>query len=226
MARLFDDASSQFLEVDATPVTAIPFTIAGWFRSDSATAGQVMMWIGDKDVADHYWLLRAAGNIAGDPVRIQRAAGGTNANTDTTTGYTAGTWHHAAAVFTTAIDVSVYIDGGSEGNGIASREPLNADRVSIGRAGDSTPDSYFSGDLMEWAIWNVALSDAEVLSLVTAAYPGMVQPSALVRYWPILGQFDPEVDMIAASNLTVTGATRSEHRHSNRRWGALAGVGI
>lgn len=210
-ARLFADASSQFLGNDTAPVTAAPFTMAIWGRSDDATVDQDAIWIGDKDVADNFWTLRFQGAVAGDPLRftVNSAAGGTSA--DTTTGYTANTWHHACAVEASATSHTIYIDGGSSAASTTSRSPAGADRINIGRRGDSTPTNYFSGDLAEAAVWNVALSAGDVALLAKAVSPFLVRPEALVFYCPIVGNYSPEIDQLGGLDMTVTGATKSAH---------------
>src|SRR3990172_7435524 len=75
-ARAFVRASSQFLENDSAPVTAAPFTMATWFRSNDATVNQALMFLGDKDSNSQYWLVRAAGGVGDDPVTFEIAAGG------------------------------------------------------------------------------------------------------------------------------------------------------
>ena len=71
MARSFDIDSSQYLEIDSTPITAAPFTVAAWARVASDAAGATnftVAWIGDKDLTADYWALDFAGYEVGDPV--------------------------------------------------------------------------------------------------------------------------------------------------------------
>ena len=211
MARNFDDASSQYLEVDSTPVTAAPFTMACWFRSNDATVSQRLMWVGDKDSTTNSWSIAAAGAVAGDPVRVIANDAGGNTAQSTSTGFTANTWHHACAVIVSATDRSIFIDGGSEGNSVTSRSPAGADRISIGRQGGSSPDAYMSGDIAEAAIWNIALSDADVALLALGLDPRMVRPQGLVFYAPLIGRHSPEIDRRGGLGLTVTGAVASVH---------------
>lgn len=58
MARLFDDASSQYLETDSTVLAAHPFTLACWAKSDDLAVDQVLIFLGDKDVTSHYARIR------------------------------------------------------------------------------------------------------------------------------------------------------------------------
>ena len=210
-ARLFDDASSQYLENDTAPVTAAAFTMACWGNSDDATALQAAMWLGDKDVTNHSWGVAFAGSVAGDPIRYRIIAGGASVVVDTTSGYTAGTWAHAAGVETSATDHRALINGGSAGSSTTSRAPSGSDRIAIGRLVSSTPGNYFSGLLAEAAVWDEALSDANVALLAKAVSPLLVRPAGLVFYCPIVGRYSPEIDLVGGVNMTVTGAVNAVH---------------
>ena len=201
MARFFNDASQEYLELDSAPITATPFTMACWFNSNDIGANQGLMWLGDKDVADHYWAMLANGAGGGDPIAFQAVAGGGAANAVTSTGFSADTWHHACGVAVSAIDRAVFIDGGSRGTNVTSRTPLNADRITIGGLGDSTPTLYMSGAIAEAAFWNVALSDAEVALLAKGFSPLFIRPQNLVAYWPLIR--DDDNDLIGGFDLTA-----------------------
>ncbi len=207
MALLFNDANSQFAEVDSSPISAFPWTMACWFRSDDITIDQVLMWLGDKDTADQYVFLGAAGTRAGDTVLALTDAGGISF-AETSTGYSVNTWHHAAGVWVSATDRRAYIDGGSKGTNATSRVLSNAsDRVSIGRAGDSTPGNYMSGRIAEAAIWDVALTDTEIARLLRQPF-GRVRPASLVSYWPLWGLHGSSNEIDISGNgrgLTLSG---------------------
>ena len=215
MALLFNDVGSEYAEVDNSPISGFPWTMACWFRSDDLTIDQVLMWLGDKDVADQYVFLGAAGTFAGDTVIALTDAGGIS-SAETSTGYSADTWHLATGVWVSSTDRRAYIDGGSKGTNTTSRVLSNAsDRVSIGRAGDSTPGNYMSGRIAEAAIWDVALTDTEIARLLRQPFR-YVRPANLVAYWPLWGLHSPEIDLsgngrsIAKVNFDV-GAGRANH---------------
>lgn len=212
MARLFDDASSQYLEIDSAVVGDEPLTLACWFNSDNVTARQTAIYVGDKASADkHYWCLVLQGSFAAKPVSaITRGAGGESAAT-TSTGYSANTWHHACAVFAANNDRAAFIDGGSKATNTGNQNVGTVDRTSLGRLGDATPSGYLSGLLAEAAIWNAALTDDEVALLAKGVSPLLVRPEALVAYWPLIGNYSPEIDRAGGFNLTVTGATKAAH---------------
>lgn len=169
MARGFN-GSTQYLEVDSAAITGTPFTICAWAKSDSATAFQAVITIIDKSSGIINHGLYFAGSITGDPIRAASrndAAG----NAETSTGYTVGTWHHVAGIWTTTTDRKAYIDGGSEGSDTTSIDPTGLDRTSIGRLGRVDDTDYFDGNIAEMAVWDVALTTAELAWLAKGFSP-------------------------------------------------------
>lgn len=217
MGRLFNDAATQYLEnTTGALTTAAALTIACWFYSDDSTIAQALVQIQDKDVPDNYLGLFAQGAVAGDPVRFARVspAGFANAIVDTTSGYTVNTWTHACGVRAGAQDHRVYISGGSKATNTTSLTAANTnfDSLSVGRQGDSTPSAYASAKIAEVAIWDLALSDAEVAQLAAGLCPLRLQAQNLLGYWlhgGLVQQASPEPNLVSGSSysLTVTGAT-------------------
>lgn len=213
MSRLFDDASSQYLTYTGAAVTTTPLTLACWFYSNDTAAAQGLVALGYSDAVDtSRFVLTANGNIAGDPVRATAHDAGTIHPAVTTTGYSANTWHHACGVFASSTSRSAYIDGGSKGTTTNSHTPIGIDRTYIGVVEGAGLTNYMSGRIAEAAIWNVALTDAEVLMLSKNRCPLFVRPANLVSYWPLLGANSPEIDPVGKYDMTLTnGPTKAEH---------------
>ncbi len=202
MARFFNDAASQYLELDSAPLTAVPLTMGCWFNSNDITVLQTLMSIVDKDVNDErVALLMARGDVGGDPIHANSRTTGTNVNASSSTGFSTNTWHHACGVWASASSRAAYIDGGSKGTETTSVVAQNQDRISIGRYGGSSPGFEMSGSLAEAAIWNVALSDAEVALWAKGFSPLFIQPHNLVAYWPLIR--DADNDWIGGFDLTA-----------------------
>ncbi len=197
MARLFDNALSQYLEIDQAIVADYPFTLACWFNVDSAASGQTLMAITDKDVGDqiHTFFLSSDQTVrygVNDPAWAVAI---------TSTTWSLDTWHHACAVGAASNSRSVYLDGGGKATSMDTRDPSGMDRFSIGRNGDSTPSSYMSGATAEVAIWDVALTDAEVAILALKYSPLLVRPGDLVFYMPLIR--DRDFDIVGGVSLTA-----------------------
>ena len=112
-------------------------------------------------------------------------------------------WVHVAAVFAAANSRTIYVNGSSGGANTTSRTPTGINSVAIGGAIDSTPDRYLGGKVMEAAIWDAALTAAEILELALAMAPPAVRPGNLVSYWPLHGNNSPEPDLVGGFNLTL-----------------------
>lgn len=193
MARLFDDASSEYLRVESTPITGTPVTMACWFYSDTITQNQYLLSVGDKDVTSRFYGIRAGGGDAGDPVQAIRVAAEGGNTCATTTGYSANTWHHACGVYSADDAVAAFLDGGGKNTGGGTFTPAGWDSVSIATSSDSTPSFFTSGRIAEAALWNVALTDAEVAILAEGYSPLFVRPQNLMAYWPLIRDTDDDI---------------------------------
>ena len=106
------------------------------------------------------------------------------------------TWHHLCGVFASAIDRRMYLDGdtANKGSDTISRTPLGGyDRVAIGTIGDFSPGDYMSGRGADAAIWNIALSEPELVVLSKGYSPLFVHPENLVFYAPLINNEDRDI---------------------------------
>lgn len=199
MARLFDNGSSEYIEIDQAVVSAEPYTISCWFNTDDLANDQYIVNISDKDAVDNQSGLFAYVSQANDPLAaVSYDAGG--ANVALQIGITANTWHHGAGVWAANNDRAVFLNG-NKGTDNNARNVANQDRTSIGRAGDSTPSYYMSGAVAEVGIWNVALTDDEVDILAAGYSPLFVRPQSLVFYMPLVR--DNDEDIVGGLSLTA-----------------------
>ncbi len=212
MARLFDDASSEYLENDSGIISDVPLTIAAWIYSDDIASAddQTIIFVGDKDATNAHWILRYDATEVGDFItaRHRTSAGTTEAIAGAVT---VNTWHHTAAVFASDTSRTAFFDGSAGSEDTASQTgSITPDRISIGRAGDSSPDNYFSGRLAEAAVWDVALTATEIASLSKGYSPLFIRPQNLVFYAPLIR--DEDLDRVGGLALTAFNTpTVAEH---------------
>jgi len=209
MARLFDAASAQYLEIDQAVVTAVPFTMACWANFADNTDLQYVMALADLSEPDQSF--RLGKDTPGNENDIIAVSyDGTTKKASTTAKATAGTWHHICGVFASSTSRAAYLDGGNKGTDTTSSTPTGIDRTSIGRVGDSTPGYDTDGAVAEAAIWNAALTDAEVVVLATGVSPLLVRPQSLVFYMPLIR--DDDEDIVGGLSMTATNSpTISAH---------------
>jgi len=200
MARLFDDASSEYLGIASAVISGPPFTMACWGWTDDLTAQRALMFCGYSSYADQHYTLELRGQDAGDPI-TGWARAGNDARAATTAGPSASAWFHAAYVESAVDSRAVYLDGANKGTNATSSTPTAPDATAIGRNSDSTPGQYWSGYVAEAGIWNVALTDAEVASLAAGYSPLFVRPQSLVAYWPLIR--DEDQDRVGGYDMTA-----------------------
>ena len=215
MSILFDDGSSEYLaDTTGCPVLAYPFTMACWFKSDSAYANQCAMWVGDQSKAADWCAIRLRGDDPGDYLTaFTHSYGGSYATATTSAGYTVGKWHHACGTWTSRSARAVYIDGGNKGTNGDTADAIDVhDGVAIGAAIDSSPSGYMSGKLAVAAIWNIVPADEEVALLGAGLAPWFVRPASLVSLW-MLDHNGALRDIIGGFNLTAYNGPTSSTDH-------------
>jgi hypothetical protein len=206
MARTFN-GSTQYLSVSNGVVSAYPCTFAVWFRANAGGSNQTLLGIGDNNF--NFFCLQAQGSVAGDPVRVLRYDG-SGFSATTTTGFTDNVWHHACGVLRSANDISVFIDGGSEGTDSASKAFISTNTTRIGVTARGTPTAYHDGEVAEVAIWDNDLIDSEIGALAKGFSPLMVRPGNLVFYVPLIR--DNDDDIVGGLSLTaIDSPTVSTH---------------
>lgn len=208
MARAFVAASSQFLERASAVRSAAPLTIAAWFKPATTGGDHTISGIySAANTTNYFELVHSSTTLLA--ITADTPNGAVSASSSGT--LSAGAWTHGVAVFGSSTSRDCFINGANKGSNATSCTPASLDTTSVGRRGHSAPTNYFGGDVGEVAIWNVALDDAEVAALAAGVSPLLIRPTALVTYWPIIGNFSPEIDRVGRFELTVTGATAAAH---------------
>lgn len=207
MARLFDDASSQYLSNSNAIVSAVPTTFAAWIRPNAVNVFHSTIAIADSSVNTSYIELILRSNAFGQTVAaISRSAADDEALAESTSTYTANVWNHAAAVFASSSSRAVYLNGGNKGTDANDVTPGGLDITAIGVRPRSSLFAYVSGRVADAAIWDAALSDAEVASLAAGYAPPLIRPQSLVAYWPLFGNLSPEPDRVGGYDMTLNNA--------------------
>ncbi len=196
MARTFASASTEYLEVDTAAFNTYPLTFACWFNVNDITASHALMWLGDKDVSNKFTSLTAAGSRTGDPVEAfsHSYGGGSAARAESSTSYSANTWHHACGVWSGVSSRIAYLDGGGAVEETTTVGTMSAhDRTAIGRLADSSPGFYTDGSIAEATIWKAVLTAAEVLSLAQGVSALLVHPEDMVMHVPLVRDVDVDI---------------------------------
>jgi hypothetical protein len=202
------NGTNQRLNTTSTPVAAAPLTLACWFRADDVTTNRCLFELATSAGAEGFRLL-VAGAIAGDPIFADYVVtSGTNAQT--TAGYTANTFHHAAATFPNNTTVTVYLDGGNSATSTGFALNPAPTRINIGaRFYASSAGLFMDGLMAEVGIWNAALTPAEIASLARGMACDKVRPQSLVFYAPLVRDLIDQKGGVTITN--NNGATVANH---------------
>lgn len=220
MARLFDDGSTEYLQVNQA-VSGLPLAFVAWFNTNDDSIYQVLLNIADKSTGDNYMYLGLAGSAAGDYLHAGiRSLGETFATAVTTGGFTANTWQHACALFVTSTDRRVLLNAGSKGTNATDRTPSNIDTTGIGYlVRDPNPTHYMSGLIAEAAVYDLSVwpgaTDSDKANNFEKILPSLAKgftplhfPLGLVAYWDLVRGLN---DKVGGYNLTASGTTVSAH---------------
>lgn len=205
MAKLFVQTSSQYLTVNSAPVTAAAFSVSCWVRPTTLSATQSLVSIGDVDTNNEQWRLTTS---AGQKARWSAQTSAGEAFATSTASLVTGTWAHVCGVETSATSRAVWLNGTSNTN-TTNRSPAGADTLRIGaKVTTGTLDSA-DGDIAEVAVWNAALSSAEIAILAAGYSPLFVRPESLVFYMPLVRS---DVEVVGGLAMTaVASPTVSNH---------------
>jgi hypothetical protein len=216
-SRSFVAASSKYLSSTAAALTsASPYfgmTMACWFNCNGSTGTtQGLMSIGNTGSGIQIDRLTISSTPTLDFV-FRDDASVLAAVTGSAPKY--GVWQHACSIQANA-SKSVFLNGGGKTTTTTATGSVTWNLFTVGAVASAGANAYFDGYIGEAAIWNVVLSDAEILSLNTQieidglrGYPPAftVRPDALYAYWPLFGSSSPELDQTqGAHSLTLNAA--------------------
>lgn len=190
-------------------------TVACWARctDTGSNFGRRVVGIGDKDSTTHNWGLRFSDVLGTQTIRWAAIGGGSEAFAAATGNWVNNQWHHVAGVEASSTSRFAYLDGSAGSENTTSVSPSGADRISIGVIAESSPNAaeYFTGDIAEVGIWDVALTAAEILSLSKGITPPNIRPANLVFYAPMARDDSAVRDLVGGLSLTLTGTSASAH---------------
>lgn len=135
--------------------------------------------------------------------------------TSVTTNYTLNAWNMVTGVGTSATSRTIYLNGANSATNTTSKTPTTPTRWLIGASyGGGAVSPTAEGRIAEVAIWNVALTTAEITSLNTGVKAKYIRPQNLKVYVPIVRDVYDERE--ATSSASTTGTTVADH---SRRYG-------
>jgi len=209
MALTFDGSSYLSLDMSGTgPVSSYPFTMAAWLKPPEEYKDWQGFVLSDGTETARYGFGPANYGRWGIYVNAyeQRTAGGFSENYSRTS---PNDWAQATCIFNASGDRKLYVNGSgnlySNGANIGATTLTDADIIGIGFGPTAGSNELYKGGMAECAIWNAALTTAEIDTLASAVSPLFIQPDKLIGYWPLGGLYtDSFNDILTGYNLTAT----------------------
>lgn len=220
MARSFAITGPDFLENGSAAVTGVPLTLAARINIASipptTTIPYIALSICDANANSRFWI-----DVHRSPTNYYAEANSSSNGTDS--GVAAyqnasaflftNEWHNLVGVFSTTSAREVYYDN-TVGNNhpAATVTPAGLDTTRIG-AFLYSGGTYgaFDGRIADAAVWNAALTAAEVAQYNLGVSPLLIRPGALVSYWPLHGRATNEEDWVGGRLMTATNTAAYAH---------------
>lgn len=204
MSASFSGTSSYLIGGSAV-LTAEPITMACWFKAANVTASHVLMSIGTNAGASRWQIVE--NTTGGSIIQAISALSGTSGTSAGGSGTVSGIWRHFAGVFASTTSRKAYLDGVGMTTDTTSIAITGTNRTLIGARINSTAGAFAAGLIAEAAIWNVALTDADMIALAKGVRPSQVRPQNLVLYAPLLREIiDIRAGMVFTNNGSVVPA--------------------
>jgi hypothetical protein len=179
--------------------TMVPCTVACWINAMDNTGTRELICLTHYPTGTAIMDLSAnyTGTATINPyfLTADDASGGFTANNTALNIPTTG-WHHIVGVLPNTTNCIVYFDGGNKttSSGGTALAGVAVSNCAIGVKWYTTVAAYAKGNIAFPAIWNVALTDAEIAALAKGISPKKIRPSALKSYARLIGA-SPEPDL-------------------------------
>lgn len=182
------DGNNDYAKADVrSTIQGFPFTLCGWVRSTSSdTSYRIILCIGSNG-ANRGWFTIQARPVSATAMRFGMAAdnndlGGGSDDYQDTTSYSSSCWHFVCAVFVSATDRRLYVDGrllASRTGSVTFNTAITTGSTYIGARnlrGSPAIASYWLGQSKNLRIYNRALTANEVSELYSNPYAGILIP--------------------------------------------------
>jgi hypothetical protein len=174
--------------------TGLPFTVSAWAYPDTTASGNSSC-CSNREAIFAFNNSGANLNILffaqdGSTQKFYHHGNADDSFTGSSNTFESGQWHHIVMVVDSSENGKLYVNGGQEATW-SNESNSSVNRFSIGQEWDGSASDFFDGKIDEVAVWNVALSAADVTSLYNSgnglkasANSGNYDNSAdLVGYW-------------------------------------------
>lgn len=175
------------------------FTVCGWFYAETTHYGSNFAGVVSKDI-NGFEVIIYQNNLYG-------YVGGASNNVVGSTTLSTGTWYHLA-FRRSGTSIQLFLNGATEGSAATNSASASASTRSLvfgnsNRVGDLT--RFFDGRIAEWALWNVALDNAQIASLAAGLSPLRMRLSSCAGYFTFVGNVLGG-DLTSSASITFAGS--------------------
>lgn len=209
MGLLFN-GTTQYLQITgAAPITAAPLSFSLWINNVAVAAQMYYMCISSTTNSD-FSLFAISGNTTTVQIETSDSTSTQDWSSVSTISPATGTLYHFCGVTSGSSSRVFYLNGVASTPGVDPSTPtagsLNIMGIGCVFNDSSTPSLFVNTNIYFPAMWNVALSAADVKSLSLGISPRKIRPANLVRYARLTGHNSPEPDMMKSTGWTVVAA--------------------
>ena len=191
-------------------VSAYPFAVAFWYRTDDNTKSQYLFTVNEASLGAEGFEIYYSGAGADAITFDARSASAASSATTSTTAADAN-WHHVVAFAASSTDRSVYLDGGGAGVSVVDKTPANLTRTAIGDIYRALGTFETNGMIASMSVWVPAATEIDTsgerdviaAALALGADPRTVM-TGLTHHWP-LSAASLLTDSVGGADLTANG---------------------
>jgi hypothetical protein len=215
MARNFTAASQQHLTTPDTAALDITgaLTLVAWVKSTGSYGPAARGILTKYETGTNQRSYALATNSSGQVFFIvsNNGIGALNATGSTAVGTN---WRHVAGVYTPSTKLEAFLDGASNGSNTTSIYASihsGSAPLAVGMVSFSAANNCWDGLIAEAAVYNAALTAAEIASLAKGMTCDKIRPQNLVFYAPLVRDLNDQKGGLAITNnnaATVAAHTR------------------
>jgi hypothetical protein len=178
----FNFRGDNWLQGNGTPVTGPPLTFSAWVRPPyPPSAAAMIIEVSNNTVAERFTLYYEPN--FGFGIYQQGSGQGAAAYSP----FISTGWYHVCGVISSNSLRKIYVNGVNNGAPATDTTAVTTTGVSAIRIGIRCDQNFgVNGDIAEVAVYDVALTDAEILGLARRFSPGLIRPQNLKMYLSLL----------------------------------------
>jgi hypothetical protein len=203
-----------YLSLGSAALNAMPLSMAGWVEPPIGAPDGVILAI-DRSPAQgfadfEFWSLEIRSSNNDNLVQASTRGPGLVASTASTPigSLTFGAQNFAGAVFSSTVSRAAYCNLTTGTDTVLVPTPTVGETYLGARVTNSGTFRSYSGCISDVAIWNVALTDAEMAAMAGGISPRLIRPRNIVFYAPLITNATKTINLYGAP-LTVNVGTGS-----------------